>query len=214
MKEEGHDLQVSFSWASIRSVREIGETSAPWAAIASTLRPTAPSGTRTVQDSPSRRAAQATARPWFPELIVLMPRARSASVKREIRFHTPRILNAPSRWRFSSFNHTGSSPPENGMVGVGQATPRTTDSAESMSRVVNSIRSTEGPRRADGGPETAPGAKGSSPAHGDFHRETSAFYWIRGSRGSGVRIGEEKQIAKAEGREAIAASRGGGFGFS
>src|SRR5205807_1090733 len=96
---------------------------------------------------PSRRAAQATARPWFPELIVLMPRTRSESVRCEIRFHTPRILNAPSRWRFSSFNHTGSSPPENGTVGVGQATSRTTESAESMSRIVTSIRSTEGPRR-------------------------------------------------------------------
>ena len=38
------------------------------------MRPTAPSGTRTVQGRPSLRAAQATARPWFPELIVLMPR--------------------------------------------------------------------------------------------------------------------------------------------
>src|SRR5207247_7328630 len=92
MKEEGHDLQVSFSWASIRSVREIGETSAPWAAIASTLRPTAPSGTRTVQDSPSRRAAQATARPWFPELIVLMQRARSARGRRAILIHTPSLI--------------------------------------------------------------------------------------------------------------------------
>src|SRR3954452_21833552 len=61
----------------------------------------------TVALAPSRRAARATPCAWLPALAATTPRARSASVSREMRVYAPRILNDPVRCRFSHLSHTG-----------------------------------------------------------------------------------------------------------
>src|SRR5437773_3913967 len=145
----GHARHVSSSWTLINSDRRIGITSAPSARIAASFCGAAPSGTRMTHRSPRRRADHATARPWFPELRVVTPCRRSSWVRREIRFHAPRILNTPRRCRFSSFSHTSPSGPSSGTVAVRRATFWTTGTASSMSPIVTAIRSTVLPRCGD-----------------------------------------------------------------
>src|SRR5437867_12163983 len=145
----GQARQASSSWTRTSSARGTGTTSAPSAWIAASFCGAAPSGTRTTHRSPRRRADHATARPWFPELRVVTPRRRSSSVRREMRFQAPRILNTPSRCRFSSFRRTCPSRPSKGRMGVWRATSRTTGTARSTSRIVTSIRSTALPRSRD-----------------------------------------------------------------
>src|ERR1039457_5214777 len=111
--------------------------SAPYDLVASILGSGAPSGMITVALAPSRAAAKATPWAWLPALAATTPRARSASVSREIRRYAPRALNDPVRCRFSHFRKTG--PPRRSdstrerSSGVGARTPRSTSRAAAVS---------------------------------------------------------------------------------
>ena len=60
-------------------------TVAPYALVAATLGSGAPTGMNTVASAPSMPAASATPWAWLPALAATTPRARSASVSREMR---------------------------------------------------------------------------------------------------------------------------------
>jgi len=63
----------------------VSTTSAPYARVASTLGSGAPSGMNTVARTPARRADSATPCAWLPAEAHATPRARSSSVRREMR---------------------------------------------------------------------------------------------------------------------------------
>src|SRR5258708_10281108 len=94
----------------------------------------------TVALQPSIWAASATPCAWFPALAATTPRARSASVSREIRTYAPRILNDPVRCMFSHLRYTG--PPTSSdrwrdcSSGVTTATSRSSSRAARISSTV------------------------------------------------------------------------------
>jgi len=94
-------------------------------------------GITTVASTPARLAASATPCAWFPALAVTTPASRSASESVCIRFIAPRILNAPVRWKFSSFRWRSapliSENERDRSSGVWRATPETRSRASRMS---------------------------------------------------------------------------------
>ena len=78
-------------------------TSPPSRSIAASFVSGAWSGTTTVHDRPSSRAAQATPWPMFPALAVTTPPRSSSASAWRIAFSAPRSLNEPIGCRFSSF---------------------------------------------------------------------------------------------------------------
>lgn len=84
-------------------------TSAPHLRIFSTFSALTVFGAKIVADTPARRAARATARPWFPPEAVTIPLASSARGVVMSLFIAPRALNDPVGWRHSSLSHKSAS---------------------------------------------------------------------------------------------------------
>ena len=95
----------------------------PSASIAAIFTAGAESGTITVQETPSRRAFQATPCAMLPALAVTTPRASSSGLARAIALPEPRILNDPIGCRFSSFSQSVAPSTSSGSSGVRRAIP-------------------------------------------------------------------------------------------
>ena len=121
----------SWLWPTMR-------TSAPSAAIASSLLRGTRFDTQTIALTPCRLAACATARPWLPVETVTTPRARSAASSAAMRLVAPRILKAPVSCSDSSLSRTSApvraESAAEGINGVCRTVRAIASRARSMSR--------------------------------------------------------------------------------
>src|SRR3954454_11690185 len=90
-----------------------------------------------VARTPISRAARATPCAWLPAEAATTPRARSSSVRCDIRVYAPRTLKEPVRWRFSHLRSTwlpvSAESQRDSSIGVRTATPWISSAARSMS---------------------------------------------------------------------------------